>query len=85
MGSFNNRKKKGPPRTMRDINSNGRLEHITAPDLFEKENIVQVFSAKSGKWIGTIRCGKPHLQEEIEEPGEDLQPPLNPDQLNLFD
>ena len=62
-----------------------KLEHLKAADLFA-DTKTQVFSAKSGKWIGTIdTAGElPFDQEpEAEQPQEQPAPP-NPKQINLF-
>lgn len=79
-------KKKVPAGFAGLINPNGKLEHITAPDLFEGENRLQVFNAKTGAWIGTVING----HANIVDPGEDQSDPSqgpeeqDPNQLNLF-
>jgi hypothetical protein len=58
------------------------LTHLVAPDLF-LEDTRQIFDAKSGKWLGTIKNG----EELIKQPVEEERKPddkRNPNQLLLF-
>lgn len=66
-----------------DINKNGHLTHLVAADLFIND-AKQVFHAKTGKWLGTIKPGQelnfePATEEETEQPEK-----TNPNQLSLF-
>lgn len=65
-----------------DINRRGKLTHLTADDLFEKEKIIQVFSAKTGKWLGTITNGIEHIEEEL--PEQEIEIEKHETQLSLF-
>lgn len=71
--------------------NNGKLTHLIAPSIFE-DGTKEVFSAASGKWIGSIKRGaacQPDLfavdtiekQQEIPAP-EPI--PVNPNQITLF-
>lgn len=66
-----------------NINQFGKLSHLLADDLFYGSNVKQVFSAKSGKWIGTITRGVENLINEIEDE-QALIPIKNENQLILF-
>ena len=59
-----------------------KLTHITAPDMFAA-NLVQVFDAKSGKWIATIPEGT-ELKTKAEEAQTVGQEVVNKNQLTLF-
>lgn len=50
-----------------DINKKGKLEHLTAQDMFLGANTLQVFSAKSGKWIGTVNTSQGEAVREKEQ------------------
>lgn len=58
---------------------------MAAKDLFQPDDYTQIFSAKTGKYVGTITHGQElPFEEQIEEL---LQPPKeepNKDQLSLF-
>lgn len=64
-----------------DINKNGHLTHLVAKDLFI-DDAKQVFHAKTGKWLGTIKPGQELIEPAPEETAEPEKP--NPDQLSLF-
>jgi hypothetical protein len=68
-----------------DINASGQLTHMIAADLFYGDSAKQVFSAKTGKWLGTIQRGKElNFAPEI-EPEEATEPEIkNPAQLSFF-
>lgn len=60
------------------INSTGHLTHMIAKDLFT-ETKKQVFSAKSGKWLGTIdTAGQLNFEPENEPEETIIQEPVNP-------
>jgi hypothetical protein len=66
------------------INRSGHLTHLIATDLFT-ETKKQVFSAKSGKWLGTIdTAGELNFEPENDQQETVSQEPVNPNQLNLF-
>ena len=66
------------------INNTGHLTHLIAKDMFA-DTKKQVFSAKSGKWIGTIdTAGELNFEPEIEPQETTILEPVNPKQLNLF-
>lgn len=66
------------------INSTGHLTHMIAKDLFA-ETKKQVFSAKTGKWLGTIDTAEELNFEPENEPEETLQQEIkNPNQISLF-
>lgn len=50
-----------------DINRRGKLEHLTAQDMFQGPGTLQVFSAKSGKWIGTVNTSQGEAVREKEQ------------------
>lgn len=65
-----------------DINKNGHLTHLVAKDLFI-DDAKQVFHAKTGKWLGTIKPGEELNFEPA--PEEEAEPEkINPNQLSLF-
>jgi len=66
------------------INSTGQLTHLIAADLFT-DTKKQVFSAKTGKWLGTIDTfGELNFEPE-NEPKETTEPETkNPNQTSLF-
>jgi hypothetical protein len=66
--------------TRHNIN-NGKLSHLLAEDLFS-DDLKQVFSAKSGKWLGTIREGQEITEQEEQEIKETEKENIN--QLKLF-
>lgn len=68
-----------------DINKTGKLTHMIADDLFYGSSAKQVFSAKTGKWLGTIQQGQ-ELNFEAEKEQEETteQEIKNPNQLDLF-
>ena len=66
--------------------NSGKLEYLQANDLFN-EDYLQVFSAKSGKYIGTYAKNEsvPYVKAE----GEQEEPittttTINPNQLSFF-
>lgn len=68
-----------------DINKAGKLTHMVADDLFYGSNTKQVFSAKTGKWLGTIQQGQELNFEPQDEPEQQPEPEIkNPNQLDLF-
>lgn len=70
-----------------DINKNGHLTHMVAQDLFIDEG-KQVFSAKTGKWLGTIKPGQLIMQEiNFDQLPEQTTGPetADPNQISLFD
>lgn len=66
------------------INAAGKLTHMVAPDMFYN-GCKQVFSAKTGKWLGTVQAYHEINFTEVEEP-ERMQEPEkeNINQLSLF-
>jgi hypothetical protein len=66
--------------TRHNINKD-KLSHLLAEDLFTND-LKQVFSAKSGKWIGTIREG-PQITEQEEQEIKEVEKE-NINQLKLF-
>ena len=69
----------------RDINKTGKLTHLVADDLFNGSNTKQVFSAKTGKWVGTVQVGQELNFNEGEEPETIPEPEIkDPNQLSLF-
>lgn len=66
------------------INSSGQLTHMVAADLFTASK-KQVFSAKSGKWLGTIDTyGELNFEPESGEIKEPELQQANPNQTSLF-
>jgi len=66
------------------INSTGQLTHMIAADLFT-DSKKQVFSAKTGKWLGTIdTAGELNFEPEIEEQITHTPEPANRAQLAMF-
>lgn len=66
------------------INSTGQLTHLIAKDLFAATK-KQVFSAKTGKWLGTIdTAGELNFEPEIEPEETTPQETTNPNQISLF-
>lgn len=66
------------------INSTGQFTHMIAADLFT-DTKKQVFSAKSGKWLGTIDThGELNFEPESEENQEPELQQVNPNQTSLF-
>lgn len=66
------------------INSTGQLTHMVAADLFTASK-KQVFSAKTGKWLGTIdTAGELYFEPEIEETISHVPEPVNKNQLAMF-
>lgn len=64
-----------------DINKNGHLTHMVAEDLFSEtedpnyKGAKQVFNAKTGKWIGTLKPGDAMPQElNFDAPTEPEEP-----------
>lgn len=67
-----------------DVNSTGKLQHMIAPDMFYC-NSLQVFSAKTGNWIGTVSAGQEvNLFPEIAQQPEPERINTNENQLTLF-
>ena len=68
-----------------NINGNGHLTHLIAEDLFI-ENAKQVFHAKTGKWLGTLKPGQQAQELNFDETPTQIPEPeiINPSQLNLF-
>ena len=65
------------------INSTGKLQHMIADDLFS-DDLAQVFSAKTGKYLGVVKQGQEiDFQEQIEAL-ENHREPENKQQLSLF-
>ena len=67
------------------INSTGQLTHMIAKDLFT-DTKKQVFSAKTGKWLGTIDTFG-ELDFEPENDKDEQEPEIqvvNPAQTSLF-
>ena len=67
----------------KDINKTGKLTHMVATDLFLGDEATQVFNAKSGKWIATIRKGQELNFEPDPEELKEVET-VNPNQLILF-
>lgn len=65
------------------INGKGKLQHMIAEDLFA-DDLKQVFSAKTGKYLGVIATGQEINFEEQVEALEQPKEHTNPNQLNLF-
>ncbi len=66
------------------INSSGQLTHMISKDLFA-DTKKQVFSAKTGKWLGTIdTAGELNFEPENEPEEQQDQAPVNPNQISLF-
>ena len=68
------------------INNTGQLTHMVAKDLFT-ETKKHVFSAKTGKWLGTIDTASQFNFEPDEKCGVQQEPvdqQINPAQLILF-
>jgi hypothetical protein len=64
------------------LNTNGKLTHMVAKDMFSK-SMKQVFCAKSGKWIATIRAWEDAPEvKQVPEVIEEKQ--INKNQLQLF-
>lgn len=55
---------------------------MIAPDMFEGD-MVQVFSKKTGLWIGTVRPGEEDSIQELAGPTE-IKKEHNKDQLSIF-
>lgn len=68
----------------KDINASGKLTHLVAASLFNQD-CKEVFNAKNGKWIGSLKEGQTleMLQYEIEQIKEE-KPFLDPNQISLF-
>jgi hypothetical protein len=64
------------------LNNNKKLEYLIAPDLFASD-LKQVFSAKTGKYLGVVKEGQ---QISIQEQAEAIEQPDKPNkaQLKLF-
>lgn len=67
----------------KEINSGNRLQHMIAEDLFA-DDLTQVFSAKTGKYLGVIKQGQEIDFQEQVEALEQQRETKNPNQLNLF-
>lgn len=66
------------------INSTGQLTHLIAKDMFA-DTKKQVFSAKTGKWLGTIdTAGELNFEPENEPEETTPQETTNPNQISLF-
>jgi len=65
-----------------DYSNRYKLVYMKAPDLFSDE-LIQVFSAKTGKYIATIKVGDEMPDDNTEEP-QLILPFEDPDQLKLF-
>jgi len=60
-----------------------KLTFLTSPDLFD-EGRRQIFSAKSGEYLGTVDNGQ-EINFTAKDGAEKPQPePINPNQLKLF-
>lgn len=68
-----------------NINKNGHLTHLIAKDLFI-EDAKQVFHAKTGKWLGTLKPGQQAQELNFDEPAAQILEPeiINPKQISLF-
>lgn len=66
-----------------DINSNGKLKHLVAPDMFWN-GYNQVFAAKTGKYLGIVTEGQKANFNEPEEIEIVIPEIKNPNQLSLF-
>lgn len=60
-----------------------KLIYMVAADMFEPWNLIQVFSAKTGKYIGTIRKGN-EINFIKEEMSTDTTEEVNKNQLSFF-
>lgn len=61
-----------------------QLTHMVAKDLFT-DSKKQVFSAKIGKWLGTIDTAEElNFEPKNDEVLTPVQEPINPNQLGLF-
>jgi hypothetical protein len=69
---------------VRDINKTGKFTHMVADDLFLGVATKQVFSAKTGKWLGTIDYAEQINFKEVEEELDPEPQVSNPNQLSLF-
>lgn len=66
------------------INSTGQFTHMIAKDLFT-DTKKQVFSAKTGKWLGTIdTSGELNFEPENDEVLTPVKEPINRNQLAMF-
>lgn len=65
------------------INSSGQLTHLIAKDMF-CNGAKQVFSAKTGKWLGTIDTAAELKFEPENEPEQQESERHNPNQISLF-
>lgn len=68
---------------MMDYSNKYRLVYLKSPDLFS-EDLIQIFSAKTGKYIATIRQGDAMPDDDTDEPQLALPFEDQKDQLKLF-
>lgn len=67
-----------------DINSKRRLTHLQADDLFDNGTI-QVFHARTGKYLGIAYKGNPIcFEDQQDDPQPEAAPPTPKAQLKLF-